>query len=34
MCDKHSFSVDRIDAVLTKLAATDKVRTQVSLDSW
>jgi flap endonuclease-1 len=34
MCDRHSFSVDRIDAVLGRLAATDKVRTQVSLDSW
>jgi len=34
MCDRHSFSVDRIDAVLGRLATTDKVRTQVSLDSW
>jgi len=34
MCDRHSFSVDRVDAVLGRLAATDKVRTQVSLDSW
>lgn len=34
MCDRHSFSVDRIDAVLGRLAATDKVRTQFSLDSW
>jgi len=34
MCDRHSFSVDRVDAVLGRLAATDKARTQVSLDSW
>jgi flap endonuclease-1 len=34
MCDRHSFSVDRVDAVLGRLASTDKARTQVSLDSW
>jgi flap endonuclease-1 len=34
MCDRHSFSVDRVDAVLGRLAAANKVRTQVSLDSW
>ena len=34
MCDKHSFSVDRVDAVLGKLSSKEKVRTQVSLDSW
>jgi flap endonuclease-1 len=34
MCDRHSFSVDRIDAVLERLNAKERVRTQVSLDSW
>lgn len=34
MCDRHSFSVDRIDSVLEKLSLKDKVRTQQSLDSW
>lgn len=34
MCDRHSFSVDRIDSVLERLSLKDKVRTQQSLDSW
>ncbi len=34
MCDRHGFSVDRIDAVLGKLAAKANVRKQISLDSW
>jgi len=34
MCDRHGFSVDRIDAVLLKLTAKDNVRTQRSLDAW
>ena len=34
LCDKHGFSVDRIDAVLAKLAAKSDARAQSSLDSW
>ncbi len=34
MCDRHGFSVDRIDAVLGKLAEKVSSRKQVSLDSW
>lgn len=34
MCDKHGFSVDRIDTVLGKLAAQEKLRSQKSLDTW
>ena len=34
MCDRHGFSVDRIDAVLGKISAQDNARKQVSLDSW
>lgn len=34
MCDKHSFSVDRIDAVLAKIPSKDGPRSQKSLDSW
>lgn len=34
MCDSHSFSVDRIDAVLGRLMVADRARTQANLDSW
>lgn len=34
MCDTHGFSVDRIDAVLLKIAAKQNVRAQQSLDIW
>lgn len=34
MCDRHAFSVDRIDSVLSKLASDEAARTQRSLDSW
>lgn len=34
MCDKHGFSVDRVDSALGKLASKDSVRAQQSLDSW
>jgi flap endonuclease-1 len=34
MCDRHGFSVDRVDAVVAKITAKDNVRSQKSLDSW
>ena len=34
MCDKHGFSVDRVDSALGKIAAKEDVRSQQSLDSW
>jgi flap endonuclease-1 len=34
LCDRHGFSVDRIDSVLNRIAAKDDVRKQKSLDSW
>ncbi len=34
MCDAHAFSVDRVDAALSRIAAKEDVRTQRSLDSW
>jgi flap endonuclease-1 len=34
MCDRHGFSVDRVDAVIARIAAKDNVRSQKSLDSW
>lgn len=34
MCDTHGFSVDRVDAVLLKIAAKQNVRAQRSLDKW
>lgn len=34
MCDKHGFSVDRVDSALAKIAAKGSVRAQQSLDSW
>ena len=34
MCDRHGFSVDRVDAVVAKVVAKDNVRSQRSLDSW
>lgn len=34
MCDKHGFSVDRIDSILAKITVKQSVRSQKSLDSW
>ncbi len=34
MCDRHSFSVDRVDSVLSKISAKEGVRAQRSLDTW
>jgi len=34
LCDRHGFSVERVDSVLSRVAAKDSVRTQRSLDSW
>jgi len=34
MCDKHSFGVDRIDKVLSEIAAKQNVAAQRSLDGW
>jgi flap endonuclease-1 len=34
LCDKHGFSVDRVDAILGRIASKDDVRSQRSLDSW
>ncbi len=34
LCDRHGFSVDRVDAVLSRIAAKQNVRAQSSLDSW
>ncbi len=34
LCDRHGFSVDRIDTVLQKIAAKRSVRAQRSLDKW
>lgn len=34
MCDTHAFSVDRVDAVLGRIAAKEDIRTQRSLDVW
>jgi flap endonuclease-1 len=34
LCDKHGFSVDRIDVVLERVAAKQNTRAQKSLDSW
>jgi flap endonuclease-1 len=34
MCDRHGFSVDRVDAVVAKITSKDNVRSQKSLDSW
>jgi flap endonuclease-1 len=34
MCDRHGFSVDRVDAVVAKITSKDSVRSQKSLDSW
>ncbi|MBN1678353.1 MAG: flap endonuclease-1 [Candidatus Thermoplasmatota archaeon] len=34
MCDRHSFSVDRVDSVLSKVLAKESVRAQKSLDGW
>lgn len=34
MCDKHSFGVDRIDKVLSEIAAKQDIAAQRSLDGW
>jgi flap endonuclease-1 len=34
LCDKHGFSVDRVDAVLSRIVSKDDLRKQRSLDSW
>jgi len=34
MCDRHSFSVDRVDSVLSRLSTKEGVNNQRSLDSW
>jgi len=34
MCDRHSFSVDRIDAVLSKVVLGGSTRAQSNLESW
>ncbi|OGS43640.1 MAG: flap endonuclease-1 [Euryarchaeota archaeon RBG_13_57_23] len=34
MCDKHGFSVDRIDSILAKISVTGSAKSQKSLDSW
>ena len=34
MCDRHSFSVDRIDAVVARLSPGRAGASQASLDSW
>jgi len=34
LCDKHAFSVDRIDAVLTRMVEKNPMRSQKNLDSW
>jgi len=34
LCDKHGFSVDRVDVVLLRIASKENVRAQKSLDSW
>lgn len=34
MCDRHSFSVDRVDAVLARISSKDGMSSQRSLDSW
>ncbi|OGS55265.1 MAG: flap endonuclease-1 [Euryarchaeota archaeon RBG_19FT_COMBO_56_21] len=34
MCDKHGFSVDRIDSILVKITVKESVKSQKSLDTW
>lgn len=34
LCDKHAFSVDRIDAVLSRVVSKGAMRKQKNLDSW
>jgi len=34
MCDRHGFSVDRIDSIIAKVTAKENVKSQQSLDSW
>jgi flap endonuclease-1 len=34
LCDRHGFSVDRVDTVLQRIRAKQGVRSQHSLDSW
>jgi flap endonuclease-1 len=34
MCDRHSFSVDRVDSVVGRMRRATSIRAQSSLDSW
>ncbi|HEX9908079.1 MAG TPA: flap endonuclease-1 [Thermoplasmata archaeon] len=34
LCDKHGFSVDRVDGILSKITTGQNLRSQKSLDSW
>jgi len=34
LCDKHAFSVDRIDTVLSRIVSKNAARSQKNLDSW
>jgi flap endonuclease-1 len=34
LCDRHSFSVDRVDSILANIASKESTRNQKSLDSW
>jgi len=34
LCDRHSFSVDRVDSILSNIISKEGTRNQKSLDSW
>lgn len=34
LCDRHSFSVDRVDSVIARVASAQSARGQSNLDSW
>jgi len=34
LCDKHAFSVDRVDSILAKVTSKETVRAQQNLDTW
>jgi len=34
LCDRHSFSVDRVDSILANIVSKESTRDQKSLDSW
>jgi flap endonuclease-1 len=34
LCDRHSFSVDRVDSILSNIVSKESSRNQKSLDSW